>query len=325
MRHRSSIVKRCALLLAANLVALMLTATNAAAQSCSFTMPIFDFGDIDLTANTIFDLTANLTATCTGTPGLQIRFCPNIEGGTGGHSSGDPRHMLNGADQLDFNIYGNAALNNIWGSRFWAFSNPPQPRVTLDGTGNGSRTRPVRVRIFAGQTTLPIGLYTTSFSGANTLFAYDYHTGVNCAVIGTANAVQVPFTVQANNTGSCSISANNLNFGTLSVLTANSDASTTVSVTCSNGVTYQVGLNGGLTGAVDPTQRKMASGPNQLTYGLYQDAGRLTPWGETLGIDTVSGTGSGSAQTLSVHGRVPAQTTPPAATYSDTVVVTITY
>ena len=299
--------------------------TGARAQSCSFTMPSFDFGEIDLTLGTSFDLTANLTATCTGTPGDQIRFCPNIEGGTGGDPSNNPRYMLNGANQLQFNIYKNGGFTRIWGSRFTAGSNPPQPRLTLDGSGNGSRTRPVRVRIAAGQTGLPTGLYTTSFSGAHTLFSYDYFSGQNCGVIGTTNAVQVPFSIQATHVGSCSVIANNLNFGTLGLLTGNSDASSTLSVTCTSGASYQVGLNGGLAGAVDPTLRKMTSGGNQLTYGLYQDASRATAWGETLGTNTVAGTGTGAAQSLTVYGRVPAQTTPAVGAYSDTIIVTVSY
>jgi spore coat protein U-like protein len=48
-------------------------------------------------------------------------------------------------------------------------------------------------------------------------------------------------------------------------------------------------------------------------------------WGITIGTDTVSATGNGAAQTHTVYGRVPAQTTPAPATYSDTVTVTVTY
>lgn len=308
------------------LVTLVGSAAAAQAQSCSFSMPSFDFGDIDLTTGSTFDLTANLTITCTGIANTTIRVCPNIEAGTGGHSgSGDPRYMLNGANQLGFNIFRNAALTREWGSRFWPHSNPPQPRVNLDGTGNGVRTRPVRVRIYGGQTTLPVGLYSTSFSGAHTLFAYDYFFGQNCGTIGATNATQVPFTIQANHIGSCTVVANNLDFGILSVLSSNNDAATTMSVTCTSGASYQVGLNGGLTGATDPSQRKMSFGANQITYGLYQDAGRTQPWGDTLGTNTVTGTGTGSAQNISVYGRVPAQTTPQAGAYSDTIVVTVTY
>ncbi len=299
--------------------------TDARAQSCTFTMPNFDFGDIDLTLGTQFDLTANMTMTCTGTPNATIRACPNIGSGTGGASgTGNPRYMLSGANQLNFNIFRNNARTRVWGSTFWFFR-PPQPRLTLDGTGNGSRNRPVRVRIFGGQTGLPVGLYTSSFAGIHTLFSYDYWTGQNCGVIGGTNGVQVPFTIQANHIGSCTVSANNLNFGVLTLLTGNSDSTTTVSVTCTSGASYQVGLNGGLTGAVDPTQRKMEFGVNQITYGLYQDASRSTPWGNTLLVDTLAGTGTGVAQSLTVYGRIPPQTTPVPGAYSDTIVVTVTY
>jgi len=61
-------------------------------------------------------------------------------------------------------------------------------------------------------------------------------------------------------------------------------------------------------------------------YGLYKDIDRTQPWGDasTPG-STVSGTGSGANQTLTVYGRVPPQTTPSAGVYADTVVVTVTY
>lgn len=65
--------------------------------------------------------------------------------------------------------------------------------------------------------------------------------------------------------------------------------------------------------------------PNgSITYGLYTDAARTIPWGSAAG-QTISGTGNGSARSLTVYGRVPAQTTPMTGLYSDTVVVTVNY
>jgi spore coat protein U-like protein len=60
-------------------------------------------------------------------------------------------------------------------------------------------------------------------------------------------------------------------------------------------------------------------------YQLYSNAARTAVWGTTIGTDTVAGTGNGNAQALTVYGRVPPQTTPPAAVYNDTVNVTVTY
>lgn len=75
-----------------------------------------------------------------------------------------------------------------------------------------------------------------------------------------------------------------------------------------------------------PTNRRMTLGGAAVVYGLYKDAGRSQPWGDgaTPG-STVAGTGTGAAKGYTVYGRVPPQTAPTPGTYSDTVVVTVTY
>jgi spore coat protein U-like protein len=69
------------------------------------------------------------------------------------------------------------------------------------------------------------------------------------------------------------------------------------------------------------------TGPSSATvaYGLYQDTAHTANWGNTVGTDTVAGTGNGSAQPLSVYGRIAPQTTPAAGAYADTVNVTVTF
>ena len=57
----------------------------------------------------------------------------------------------------------------------------------------------------------------------------------------------------------------------------------------------------------------------------YRDLARTLPWGSTIGTNTVAGTGTGSAQAYTAYGHVPAQATPSAQTYTDTIVVTVTY
>jgi spore coat protein U-like protein len=69
----------------------------------------------------------------------------------------------------------------------------------------------------------------------------------------------------------------------------------------------------------------MTSGASTITYSLYTTSGRTTVWGNTVGTDTQSGTGTGSNQALTVFGRVPPQTTPAPSTYTDTIVATVTY
>ncbi len=142
---------------------------------------------------------------------------------------------------------------------------------------------------------------------------------------GTATATfNVTLTLQAN----CAITANPLAFGTNGVLGTAINQQTTLSVTCTNTTPYNVGLDGGNVTGSSVTSRLMAgtaTGNTTTTIGfqLYQDSGRTTIWGNTQGTNTVAGTGSGSAQTLTVYGQVPAQATPKPDTYQTTVTATV--
>jgi spore coat protein U-like protein len=69
----------------------------------------------------------------------------------------------------------------------------------------------------------------------------------------------------------------------------------------------------------------MTNGAATINYSLYQDSGRATLWGNTVGTNTVAGTGNGAAQTLTVYGRVPVQAAPAVGTYADTVQLVVTY
>jgi spore coat protein U-like protein len=69
----------------------------------------------------------------------------------------------------------------------------------------------------------------------------------------------------------------------------------------------------------------MTSGGSTINYSLYRDVARGQVWGTTIGTNTVSATGTGSSQNHTAFGRVPVQTTPNPATYSDTINVTVTY
>ncbi|TYZ54232.1 spore coat protein U [Ralstonia solanacearum] len=134
------------------------------------------------------------------------------------------------------------------------------------------------------------------------------------------------FTVSLTLQADCSIAANTLNFGTQGVLAANVDQTTTVSVTCSNTAAYNVGFDAGTTTGSTVAARLLAgSGAATVGFQLYSDSARTQIWGNTVGTDTVSGTGSGTAQVLTVYGRVPSQTSPAAGAYSTTITATITF
>ncbi|MDQ6868305.1 MAG: spore coat U domain-containing protein [Pseudomonadota bacterium] len=109
------------------------------------------------------------------------------------------------------------------------------------------------------------------------------------------------------------------------MLTANTDASTTILPTCTSGTPYNIGLDKGVNGGSVTTRQMKAAGPALINYSVFRDAGRTMNWGQTIGTDTVAGTGTGSAQSVTVYGRIAAQATPSTGTYNDTIVVTLTY
>jgi spore coat protein U-like protein len=327
MRLRSAILQFALCTLAGAAVVAWPFPTHAAPISCGFTITNLSFGTVDLTLNMTIDSTATLSANCTGDAGVVVRVCPNINAGSGGTTTGSPRFMLSGSDKLNFDLYQDASRTVVWGSYLWAYSSYTAPTIdiTLNGGGAGSATATVYGRISAGQQSLPPGSYSSSFSGSNTQIAYAAAGVGTCAAIGNLNATSAAFTASATYSATCSVSAATLNFGSTGVLAAALDGTTSLTPTCSATTPYTIGLDGGSAGASDPAQRKMSNGGAQITYGLYQNAGRSQSWGNNTGSNTVAGTGTGSGQTLTVYGRVPAQTTPAPGTYSDSIIATLTY
>jgi spore coat protein U-like protein len=149
-----------------------------------------------------------------------------------------------------------------------------------------------------------------------------------CALANPLHAATTTstFTVQMTVTSSCVInSSSTLSFGSQGVLGANVDNTSTIQVQCTNTTPYNIGLDAGTGTGATVTTRKMSNGANTINYSLYSDSGRATVWGNTIGTNTVAATGSGASQSYTVYGRVPPQTTPAAATYTDTITVTVTY
>jgi spore coat protein U-like protein len=135
------------------------------------------------------------------------------------------------------------------------------------------------------------------------------------------------FTVSITLVATCTVnSASTLNFGnSVGILNVNVDQTSTISVTCSDTTPYDVGLDAGTASGATVTTRKMTSGGATVSYALYSNNGRTTNWGNTVSTDTVTATGNGNAQSYTVYGRVPPQTTPAPGTYTDTITVTVTY
>lgn len=145
--------------------------------------------------------------------------------------------------------------------------------------------------------------------------------GTSYAATTTAN-FQVRMTIQAD----CRIvSASDLDFGTNGVISANVDVDSSLNVQCTNTTPYNIGLNAGTGSGATVAARLMTLSGATIQYSLYTTAARSTVWGNTIGTNTVAGTGTGVSQVYPIFGRVPPQTTPAPGLYTDTVTVTVTF
>lgn len=144
------------------------------------------------------------------------------------------------------------------------------------------------------------------------------------AFAGTATTT---FPVTATVLSVCSVSASPLNFGNYDpTATSDLDATTSLDVLCTLGTSYTVGLDQGTSSGATVSARAMVNGSDTLNYGLYQDAGRSTNWGNTAGVDTPSATVAGlTATSHTVYGRVPQGQNVAPGVYLDTITVTVNY
>jgi spore coat protein U-like protein len=189
------------------------------------------------------------------------------------------------------------------------------PKIALRGAAQGSKVGRAR------RAALQIGLLSL-------LVSYAPARPTEAATVSTT------FLVTANITVNCLISATQLAFGPYQPRAANATAplngQSQITVTCTNGGTWVVGLDQGQFPSATVTTRQMtglgtASG-SSLQYSLFSDAARTINWGNTVGVDTVSGVGSGGPQIVIVYGQVPAgQTSAIAGGYQDTITATITF
>ena len=120
----------------------------------------------------------------------------------------------------------------------------------------------------------------------------------------------------------CGVTVVGVTFGSYDVFnTLDTDVAGTISVSCDSASSYSISLSPGFGSFL---ARRMTNGANLLAYNLFTDPQRLSIWGDgSGGTSTLSGTGTGGSYT--VFGRIPAAQNAAVGSYSDTIVVTVTY
>jgi spore coat protein U-like protein len=312
----------------------LLAATVARADNCVATMTDVDFGVVSPIAGSDVTASGTLTVTCYWTVGTNplllpaANVCVNLGVGPGG-GTGAPRYLLNGSNRMAFNLYTDSSYTaaKIWGSTASTIGARPINGTLVGLLGLGGVTQSVTVygkipaASLVGVATVGNAdtLYGASFAGHGTV-QYGFGS-VPCT--GGASAA-FSFQARATAVNNCLISTSNLAFASGSPIT-DQRISAPLSVACTANSTYQIALNGGVSG--NPGARTMKNSVTGETIGYRISS---TPdgaaWGDGLvGTTVYSGTGTGSAQNVMMYGIVPRQRAPTPGDYRDTVTVLLMF
>ena len=287
--------RRQTLLCVMLLLLLLSSARRALAQSCTISTTNVNFGNY--TGSTVSLGGSPLRVNCPSGDTYQIL----LGAGQGSAATPTARKMTNGNYTLSYGLYQNASHTTNWGNS--------SGTGYVQSTGTGSaQTFNVYPQLTSGQQ-VPPGTYTDTIS-------------VSTNYSGTAT-----FTVTATIVPNCTISAGALAFGNYDPTVQRTNANASLTVTCTNTTTYNVGLDGGTGSQYNGGYTRYMTGPGgaEIPYHFFSNSNLTTEWGNTVGTDTVAGTGTGSAQTLTVYGTMYSSHYVTPGSYTDTVTATITY
>ena len=306
------------------LAVLLGSATSVRAQSCTAAGPSLLLGTVNPYSTSTTTTSGNGTYSCTNPHSFAITgyACVSVGTGTGGITATN-RALASGSSTIPVQIMAGGSSTQVGNGTSYPMYGPIT--IPIPANSSTSGTFPLSVSLPPPATAPAPGSYASSFSGADAMFIY--YTGSSSTTCSSLNSgshlsTQANFSISATIATQCKVSATSMAFPTASVLTKAVTATANVAVTCNASTPITLALDNGATGT-GPTARKMKSGANSITYGIYRDSGFTLPWGNTAGSNTASlSSGTG---TLMAYGQVPAQTSPPPGSYTDVVNVTITY
>lgn len=324
----------------AGLVALSAPARAECWQSSTENMA---FGEVSQSEVVTSSATFTYICDSDGTP-TYYTFCASATAGDSGFSGVSPRYLKNPSggptsNYLPFNLYSDPARTQILGpdgdSSYSAYSWNMLVQTPSDPSD------PDHYYIQkSGQFTIygKVPPYTMGISAGN---YFNYMNGValryrssksgypaSCSGAGSSK-LSMYMLVSASVPKTCLIiSASNLDFGLLTSLDSPHDSTSSIQLQCPMYTSFQVSLSNGQH-ALGSQRRMSNGGGHHVLYDLYKDSARTRRWGQTLNNDTYIAsyqeTLTGSVTTLTVYGRIPIQSPAWVGTYSDTVLITLTY
>ncbi|MBB2200573.1 Csu type fimbrial protein [Gluconacetobacter tumulisoli] len=198
--------------------------------------------------------------------------------------------------------------------------------------GGPGGTLPLYVQVPSGNYNVAAGTYAGSIT-----IRWSWSL---CVLLGIGNLCLAPDTGSTTETlvlsltitADCDIDAPNLNFGAAPLVSGFAPVSQGLNVRCTRGSAYSVGLGDG--GAYDGTSRRMQDPAGDfLRYEIYKQAG-AERWGDQGTARRASATADSNAGLLDgvtaqqftyTAAILTGQTTPPAGTYADTIVVDVQF
>ena len=132
------------------------------------------------------------------------------------------------------------------------------------------------------------------------------------------------FGVSATVQATCLVSAPSVTFAIHTGAMLN--ATSTVSVNCTNSTPYSISLSAGSpNGAAVATRRTTESDSALLIYALAPNSQEVVTQGRMVDTDTAGGIGNGFTQVLADLGKFSAERHVAAGAYADTIAVTVIF
>lgn len=249
-----------------------------------------------------------------GTPSLRATLQPSVSGLT----------LKSGANAIPYQIYSAPGQNGPYTGGLLVVN---LSGTTLLGLLNGAGAQvPVYIATTPGAN-IPAGTYTDNlqltWTYQNICEGLVNIAGLCLGTLNNGTAVRtVGITLTVSN--DCTITAPNIVFGSAPLISGFGTVSDKLSLVCTKGMVYTVGLSAG--GDPQGGRRRMASGANRLAYDIFKPDN--TVWGS---VGTARAAGPGAADGTSVQQLpytatiYPNQSTPPAGSYSDSIVVDVSF
>lgn len=198
----------------------------------------------------------------------------------------------------------------------------------IEGLRAGTYTGTVRMR----------WSYSICSLGLLGVCSYSNSPGATRNILGTltswGSGVEVTQTVTLQVQNDCSIHAPALDFGTAPLAGSFSAVNRTISIRCSAGTEYSVGLSNGNHFAGGSRRMRRGASGDYLRYEIFRDASSQNRWGELAGerrssttADLNPGVYDGNVQQdFTYRAQIdPAQDTPAAGLYTDSIVLDIEF